>query len=201
MKSCWGTVVWETPLGDRVLHDCRKQTQGQAYMVVVETGRKVRNLKALEAARSHRTEMRNQREKHSLHGHCGWRKTSLETFPHFQFFLTGDWSFLWFIGVLRELSPSLVWLLGRKGELFCFGLWPVCASVVCALHSDLEQNLAQEKAGGEKRTSKKQVFLFRTLLLAFLCQVSLLQPSFPSSTILLSAELLCIYPFPNENRI
>lgn len=41
MKSCWGTMGWETPLGNRLLHDCGKQTQGQAS-VVVAIGRTVR---------------------------------------------------------------------------------------------------------------------------------------------------------------
>lgn len=41
MKSCWGTMGWETHLGNRLLHDCGKQTQGQAS-VVVAIGRTVR---------------------------------------------------------------------------------------------------------------------------------------------------------------
>lgn len=79
-----------------------------------------------------------------------WALWAKKPFPITNFFLTGDWSFLWFICVLRKLSPSLVWLLRGKGELLCFGLWPVCASVSCTLHCDLEQNLAQGKAGREK---------------------------------------------------
>lgn len=35
----------------------------------------------LEAARSRRTEMRNWRERHSLHGHCGQREIPLEASP------------------------------------------------------------------------------------------------------------------------
>lgn len=78
---------------------------------------------ALEAVRSHRTEMRNWREGHSLHGRCGQREISLEAFFFPQMFLPGDWSFLWFInlcsnktepwfGVAAERKGGAVLLLG-----------------------------------------------------------------------------------------
>lgn len=72
------------------------------------------------------------------------------------------------------------------------------------LYTEIQNRIYPRERLKEKkvrRPGEKQVFLFKTLLFAFLCQVGPQQQSFCSATTLLSAELLYTYPFLNENRI
>lgn len=99
----------------------------------------------------------------------------------------------WF-GTAAERKGGAVLLLG-SGQ---FGL--LLNGLYTAIWSRIwpRKRLEEKKVRG---AGEKQVFVFRTLLFAFLRQVSLQQSAFHSSTTLVSAGLLYIYPFINENRI